>query len=112
MKFYKPTKWHFRYNKNRNSNRIKKHSTLIVGKTKDNKKLLNIGITHSKYRGHHKNIEIKGPSNWNKISYLRDDIKLDDIDKLENILKEYKIHKNDIEKILKIILKYKKKNSL
>lgn len=63
------------------------------------------------HRGHHKNIEIRDPIKWKNVSYIRDDIKTDDISKLKNILKEYKLLPKDVDKILNIIYKYKKKNS-
>lgn len=111
MKFYNSKKWHFRDNQNRrNGDKNKgKHPSLIVGKTKDNKKFINIGLTHSTHRGHHKNIEIKDPTNWKKSSYLRDDIQIDDVSKLQVILNDYRLHPNDKEKVFKIINKYKKR---
>ena len=113
MKFYEYKKWHFRDNNSRKKGSKNKgrHPSLIIGKTKDNKKYINLGLTHSTHRGYHKNIEIQDPIDWKNISYIRDDIKTDDISKLKNILKEYKLHPKDVDKILNIIYKYKKKNS-
>lgn len=113
MNFYKSNKWHFRNNSIRKKGKKNKgkHPSLIVGETKDNKKFINIGVTHAKYRGHHKNIEIKDPTDWNKFSRIRDDISVTDKDKLKEILNNYKLHPNDVKKVLTLIEKYKKKNS-
>lgn len=112
MNFYKDKNWHFRDNKNRkNKKKNGKHPSLIVGESNNGKKYINIGLTHSDKRGHHKNIQISNPVNWNEISYLRDDVREDDIYKLSAILKDYKLNPKDISKINKILDKYKKKNS-
>ena len=65
--------WHFRDNKKRKKGKKNngKHPSLIVGKSNDNKKYINIGLTHEQYRGHHKNIEIKDPTDWKKIIFKR-----------------------------------------
>ena len=63
------------------------------------------------HRGHHKNIEIRDLTKWKNVSYIRDDIKVDDTSRLKIILVGYKLHPKDVDKILNIIYKYKKKNS-
>ena len=102
-------KWHFRNNIKRKFGKRNrgKHPSLIIGETKDGKSYINIGLTSSKKRGHHKNIEIHNPQDWNKTSYLRDDIRIDLKEYLSEVLKDYKLCPNDIEKIANII----KKNS-
>lgn len=103
----KKIKWHFRNNtKRRIGNKNKgKHPSLVVAETDDGKSYLNIGLTKSAKRGHHKNIVIHNPQNWSEISYLRDDIELDSKEFLREVLKDYKLCPDDIEKILEIINK-------
>lgn len=48
------------------------------------------------------------PQNWDKDSYLRDDIQIDSKEYLSEVLKDYKLCPDDIDKIWEII---KKKNS-
>lgn len=99
--------WHFRNNtKRRNSSKQRgKHPALIVGVSLDGKYMLNIGITHSKKRGRHNNIEIRNPQNWSKTSYLRKDIDLHPKECLREILLNYNLNPNDIMKVEKIIKK-------
>ena len=106
----KNIKWHFRKNLKRKAGNKNKgsHPALVVGVTDDNKSYLNIGLTNSPKRGHHKNIEIHNPQNWSEKSYLRDDIKVDSKEYLSEILKDFKLCPDDINKIWEII---KKKNS-
>ena len=113
MSFFKSNKWHFRNNISRkNGNKSNgKHPSLIVGITDDKKKYINLGLTHSDKRGHHKNVEIHDPVNWSKKSYIRNDLQEDDVYKLKTVLNEYKLNPQDVNKILKIIEKHKKKNS-
>lgn len=113
MKYYNSKKWHFRNNAKRkkaNSNKGK-HPSLIIGESDNGSKFLNIGLTSSTHRGHHKNVKISNPQNWKGDSYLRDDINLADKDKLKEILYDYKLNPNDVNKVLRMIDKYKKKNS-
>ena len=49
--------------------------------------------SRSKKRGHHKNLEIHDPTDWNKTSYLRDDI---------HVYKELNFSINDKRKIKRI----------
>ena len=106
----KKTKWHFRNNLKRKegSSNKGKHPSLIIGETNDGKSYVNIGLTKSPKRGHHKNIEIHNPQDWKKKSYLRDDIRIDLKIYLSDILKDYNLCPEDIEKIWEII---NKKNS-
>ena len=106
----KESKWHFRRDEKRRIGNQKKgkHPALIVGETEDRKSFINIGLTNSPKRGHHKNIQIHNPQNWNETSYLRDDIRIDSKEDLRKVLKDYKLCPDDIEKIWKII---KKKDS-
>ena len=109
---YKKLPWHFRDNENRNKGKNKgKHPSLVFGETKDGTKYVNIGLTSSSKRGHHKNIEISNPQNWKEKSYLRDDIKEDPKTKMQKILHDYNLNPKDTNKVLKLIDKYKKRNS-
>ena len=106
----KNVKWHFRKNKKRNLGKKNggSHPSLIIGESDDGSSYLNIGLTKSPKRGHHKNIKIHNPQNWDKDSYLRDDIRIDPKEYLSEVLKDYKLCPGDIDKIWEII---KKKNS-
>lgn len=106
----KNVKWHFRKNKKRNLGKKNgdSHPSLIIGESDDGSSYLNIGLTKSPKRGHHKNIKIHNPQNWEKDSYLRDDIRIDSKEYLSEVLKDYKLCPDDIDKIWEII---KKKNS-
>lgn len=98
-KYNQSNEWHFRKNVKR------KHPPIIIGE--DDENFLNLDITHSKTRGHHKNILFdKNPNPLdNKDSYIRDDIFIDDKKYLQYILREYELSKSDIDKIYKIINK-------
>lgn len=106
----KNIKWHFRNNKKRKiaKKNSGSHPSLVVGETDDGTAYVNIGLTKSPKRGHHKNIKIHNPQNWNEESYLRDDIRIDSKEYLSEILKDYKLCPKDINKIWSII---NKKNS-
>lgn len=106
----KNIKWHFRNNKKRKiaKKNSGSHPSLVVGETDDGTAYVNIGLTKSSKRGHHKNIKIHNPQNWNEESYLRDDIRIDSKEYLSEILKDYKLCPEDINKIWSII---NKKNS-
>ncbi len=108
-KIFKQSKWHYRNNLTRKNKtkKVNKHPSLVVGE-KDNA-FINIGLTHSEKRGHHKNIEIHDPINFRNKSYLRDDVKETDKKYMKEILITYRISKKDISKIMKIISKYEKK---
>ena len=82
-----------------------KHPSIVVGE--EDNKYANLGLTHSKKRGHHKNIELSRNPNKNdsQISYVRDDLRLDDMKYLQEILNYRKLPKKDIDKIMKIINK-------
>ena len=106
----KNVKWHFRNNKKRklsNKNRGK-HPSLVVGETDDGKCYINIGLTRSPKRGHHRNVKIHNPQDWTKESYIRDDVRIDLKEHLSDILKDYNLCPEDIDKIWEII---NKKNS-
>ena len=98
MKFIK---WHFRLNRKR------KHPAIIFAESDDGKFYYNVGVTHSEKRGHHKNVEIKNPQNWDEISYVRDDMSIDEKEFLKEVLKDYKLHPEDYKKIWIRILKKK-----
>ena len=106
----KNVKWHFRKNRKRKagSKNNGSHPSLIIGETDDGISYVNIGLTNSPKRGHHKNIKIHNPQNWEESSYLRDDIRVDSKEYLSEILKDYKLCPEDIDKIWTII---NKKNS-
>ncbi len=106
----KTVKWHFRNNaKRKMGNKNKgRHPALIIGESDDGKSYVNIGLTNSSKRGHHKNTPIHNPQDWNKTSFLRDDISIDSKDYLSEVLKDYNLCPDDIDKIWEII---KKKNS-
>lgn len=101
--------FHFRKNKKRKLGNKNKgsHPSLIIGETNDGKSFVNIGLTKSKKRGHHKNVEIHNPNNWNESSYLRNDLRIDSKEYLGEILKDYKLCPEDLDKVWEII----KKNS-
>lgn len=112
IKWFKPNKWHFRKNvkrKSPNKSRGSKgHPSLVVGETKN--QYANIGLTSSRKRGNHTNYSISNPEkNNNEPSYLRDDLGLNDKKDLKQILINYRLNSEDIEKVLKIIDKYEKK---
>lgn len=106
----KKVKWHFRYNLKRKIAGMGKgkHPSLIVGETEDGKAYVNIGLTKSPKRGHHKNVKIHNPQDWNQDSFLRDDVRIDSKEYLGEVLKDYKLFPEDIDKIWSII---KKKDS-
>lgn len=110
-KFFNPSIWHFRNNRKRRIGNTNsgKHPALIVGESSDGKSFINLGLTRSPKRGHHNNLEIHDPINWRKISYLRNDIQIDSKEYLSEILKDFNLCPEDIEKILDFI---KKKNPL
>ena len=107
MKFIK---WHFRNNSKRahGSTNKGKHPSLVIAETDDGQSYINLGLTHSKKRGHHKNVPIHNPQKWEEISYIRDDIRIDSKEYLSEILKDYKLCPEDIDAIWEII---NKKNS-
>ena len=84
----KNIKWHFRNNKKRKiaKKNSGSHPSLVVGETDDGTAYVNIGLTKSSKRGHHKNIKIHNPQNWNEESYLRDDIRIDSKEYLKNLV--------------------------
>ena len=100
-------RWHFRNNKKRKMGNTKKgkHPVLVVGETDDKKAFINLGLTKSKKRGRHNNIKIHNPQDWGKTSYIRDDIRVDPKKYLSDVLKDYKLCPEDINKILVIINK-------
>ena len=106
----KALKWHFRNNKKRKKGKSNKgmHPCLIIGESDDGKAFINIGLTKSPKRGHHKNIKIHNPVNWTQFSYLRDDIQSDLKEYLTDVLFNFKLNPEDIDSILEII---NKKNS-
>ena len=69
---------------------------------------MDIGLTKSPKRGHHKNVKIHNPQNWDEHSYLRDDIRIDSKEYLAEVLTGYNLCPDDIDKIWEII---NKKNS-
>ena len=103
----KNVKWHFRRNKKRKIGSQNKgmHPSLIIGESDDGRKFYNIGLTKNNRRGHHKNVPIHDPKDWNKTSFVRDDIRLDSKKYLSGILKDYQLCPEDIDKIWEIIKK-------
>ena len=103
----KKVKWHFRKNHKRKlgTHKIGSHPALVVGETDDGTSYYNIGLTKSKKRGHHKNISIHNPQNWSEESFLRDDLSIDSKEYLFEVLKDYKLCPEDIDKIWSIINK-------
>ena len=100
MKFIK---WHIRFSKKR------RHPVIIFAESDDGMYYFNLGLTHSQYRGHHKNLSIHDPVNWNNISFVRDDMSIDEKKFLEEILNDYKLHPDDYKKIWVRIIKRKLK---
>ncbi|MBQ6731233.1 MAG: hypothetical protein IJR08_04935 [Bacilli bacterium] len=109
MKF---VKWHFRNNKRRKQLGIRKgkHPSLVFAKSDDEMRFYNLGLTHSRKRGHHKNIEIHNPQNWEEVSYIRNDISVDDKQVFSGVLNNYRLHPYDYGKIWNVIVKKKIKN--
>ena len=103
----KRVKWHFRNNSKRKKGTTGKgmHPSLVVGETNDGNAYVNIGLTKSPKWGHHKNIQIHNPQNWNESSFLRDDVRVDSKEHLSEVLKDYRLCPEDIEKIWAIIKK-------
>ena len=66
---------------------------------------MNIGLTKSPKRGHHKNVKIHNPQDWSRDSYLRDDVRIDSKEYFSEVLKDYKLCPADIDKIRAIINK-------
>lgn len=73
------------------------------------RKYVNIGITHSENRGHHKNTPIHDPSDWKKTSYARDDVSADPKSSFSEEMKELKLNPKDRKKIQRILDKYAEK---
>ena len=96
-------KWHIRFNKKR------KHPAIVFAESEDGNYFYNLGITHSKSRGHHNNLEIADPANFKQLSYVRDDLSIDEKKFLKEILDDYKLHPKDYKKIWKRIIKKKLK---
>ncbi len=107
MKIYKTKDWSFRNNIKRKEYGKKngKHPSIVIGE-KDNM-FANLGLTHSDRRGHHKNILLSRNPNKKdkKPSYVRDDLRFDDMKYLHEVLNYRKLPKKDIDKIMKIINK-------
>ena len=91
------------------NNRKRKHPALVFAKSNDGL-LFNLGLTHSKKRGHHNNLMIHDPTDWNKTSYIRDDLSLDEAIFLAITLANYKLHPEDYKKIWERIIVKKIKN--
>ena len=107
IQIFNKTKWHFRRNKKRKLGNANKgaHPSLVVGQSKDGKSYINLGLTKNSKRGHHKNVQIHNPQNWNKKAYVRDDIRADSKEYLSIVLNDYKFCPEDIDKIWEIIKK-------
>ena len=105
MKVYNPNNWSFRNNTRRKGSKSGMHPSIVVGE-KGNK-FANFGMTHSSKRGHHKNLLLsRNPNRYDKKpSYVRDDLRYDDMDYLKEILNYRKLPKKDINAIMKIINK-------
>ena len=71
-------------------------NTTLIGKQ---------GLAKSPKRGHHKNVKIHNPQDWSLDSYLRDDVRIDSKEYLSEVLKDYKLCPEDIDKIWAIINK-------
>lgn len=109
MKIYEHKKWSFRNNTKRHKAKSNgKHPALVVGE--ENDKYINFGLTHSEFRGHHKNIELsKNPNKFDRRkAYLRDDVKLDNKSDLREILPHLSnLSKRDAQKVIEILRKKK-----
>jgi len=100
MKIFDKKDWNIRSNKKR-----KNHPAIVVGE--EDNSYLNLGLTHSKKRGHHNNIPLsKNPnSNDNSVAYVRNTLQIDDKKYLKKVLSHYQLSEDDFEKIYKIIKK-------
>ena len=86
-----------------------RHPKLIVSQEK--KQVGFMGLTESKKRGHHSNIELDvNPENGNSNkAYLRKEIRHDDIGNFSEILENYNLSENDKKKVIAYIESLKKK---
>lgn len=86
-----------------------RHPKLIV--SQEQKQVGFMGLTESKKRGHHKNIELdvnpkKGDT---RKAYLRKEIRYDEIEKFGDILNDYNLSESDKRKVIEYIKKLRKK---
>lgn len=95
INWFNSKKWHFRNNEKRRNKKNKKHPSLVVGETKN--EYANFGLTHSKMRGHHKNLELKKnpKKDDKKTAYLRDDLQLNKKSDMKEKLNNYKLSSKD-----------------
>lgn len=100
-------RWHFRNSKRRKQIGITKgkHPSLVFAETDNEQSFYNLGLTHSRKRGHHRNLEIHDPQNWEQVSYVKNDISIDDKKLFSKPLSDYRLHPNDYEKIWNSIIK-------
>lgn len=110
--WYPQNKWKIKENTARKIGGTGKgsHPSIEVGK--NGRERANIGLTTSKKRGNHSNIELSRNPNPkdNRKSYLRDDLRYDDKKHLEKVMSGFrKLPKSDQEKVLAIIKKQQSK---
>ena len=86
-----------------------RHPKLIV--TQEKQDVGFMGLTKSKKRGHHKNIELDVNPKKGEIkkAYLRKEIRHDDIGNFGEILKDYKLSESDKKKVIAYIESLNKK---
>ena len=84
-----------------------KHPSIVFAISDDGKYYYNLGITKSPRRGHHHNLEIHNPQNWDELSYVRNDLSVDEVELLDIVLKDYSLHPDDYKKIWDRIIKDK-----
>ena len=90
-------------------NKKGKHPKLIVDENKTQFGFM--GLTESRKRGHHKNIELsKNPEKGNfNPAYIRKELRYDDKENFYERLKNYNLSEKDKQLILKYLEKSKKK---
>ena len=111
----KPTKksalYEFRRYKKVEGGKVKsaKHPKLIVDESKNEFGFM--GLTESKKRGHHNNIELtKNPEKGNnEKAYIRKELRYDDKNNFSKPLADYRLSDKDKPKIQVIVDKYKQK---
>lgn len=99
----------FRRYKKRQGNSYERHPKLIVDEKSTQYGYM--GLTESKYKGkHHRNIPISNPKKGdNRPSYLRRKIEYDTKNNFGDVLVDYRLSDEDIDKIIKYLNKHVKK---
>ena len=96
----------YRYKKKEGGKTKKaRHPKLIVGRSGDT--YSHMGLTSSKRKGHHGNMEIVNPENWSQKSWLRKEVRKNHVSEFGEHLPNYKLHPDDKKKVLDFLAKKK-----